>query len=48
VNEVDGVKIVVLSSEKIARDTCYQLVRLGRVFTVFKVEDGWQFEVLDD
>jgi len=41
-------KTITLSDERIASDTCAQLVRQGRNFTVSKVADGWRFEVFDE
>jgi hypothetical protein len=35
----------ILEAEDIALDTCKELVRQGRVFTVERVTDGWLFMV---
>lgn len=35
---VENKKLVAFQDEKIARDTCYQLVRLGILFWIERVE----------
>lgn len=35
----------VIQNEAVASDTCHQLVKLGRNFTVYKTEAGWTFKV---